>query len=157
MAWVGTTHPVPVYQSRHNLLTGTGVNKPWSTQPSQNNNQCMKIWKHDGVSASASHGGRRRCCPEAGCSDTGAGCGVVTSGWCTDGGCAGLLINTKYTRGRTWSLSTVTTLASALAHCTGTLVHWWYKWYTVHALHLGHIVQRKQVQFCVVWWRNLDI
>ena len=99
------------------------------------------------MSASASHGGLRRCCPEAGCSDTGAGCGVVTSGWCTDGGCAGLLINTKYTRGRTWSLSTVTTLASALAHCTGTLVHWWYKWYTVHALHLGHIVQRKQIHF----------
>ena len=114
---------------------------------SHSNNQCIKIWQHDGESASASHGGPRQCCPEAGCSDTGAGCGVVTSGWCTDGGCAGLLINTKYTRGRTWSLPTVTTLASALAHCTGTLVHWWYKWYTVHALHLGHIVQRKQIHF----------
>ena len=69
-----------------------------------------------------------RCCPEAGCSDTGAGCGVVTSGWCTDGGCAGLLINTKYTRGRTWSLPTVTTLASALAH-------WWYAGTLVQVVH----------------------
>ena len=150
MGWYYTSSPsLPIPSQSHH-----GDRRQYSA--SLSNNQCMKIWKHDGVSASASHRLQWRCCPEAGCSDTGAGCGVVTSGWCTDGGCAGLLINTKYTRGRTWSLPTVTTLASALAHCTGTLVHW-YKWYTVHALHLGHIVQRKQVQFCVVWWRNLDI
>ena len=154
MGWYYTSSPsLPISSQSHR---GNRRQLGVFYTASHSNNQCMKIWQHDGVSASASHGGPRLCCPEAGCSDTGAGCGVVTSGWCTDGGCAGLLINTKYTRGRTWSLPTVTTLASALAR-------WWYAGtLVVQVVHGTRPSSRTHCpaqtnSFCVVWWRNLDI